>query len=236
MAPDLKGRVALVTGANRGIGFAVSRRLAQEGMRVILGSRDPDRGRNAAARLRAEGLEVVALQLDVTGQASVDAAAAWTDATYGRLDVLVNNAGIMPNKAPVLEATLEDAEAMWQVNALAPWRMCRALVPLMQRGGWGRIVNVSSEAGRFDRINAVATAYRVSKAALNAYTKSLAAALQDESILVNAICPGWVASDMGGADATRTLEQGAGSVFWGVNLDDDGPTGGYFQDGTPMPW
>jgi NAD(P)-dependent dehydrogenase (short-subunit alcohol dehydrogenase family) len=148
----------------------------------------------------------------------------------------VNNAGIMPNKAPVLEATLEDAEAMWQVNALAPWRMCRALVPLMQRGGWGRIVNVSSEAGRFDRINAVATAYRVSKAALNAYTKSLAAALQDESILVNAICPGWVASDMGGADATRTLEQGAGSVFWGVNLDDDGPTGGYFQDGTPMPW
>ena len=172
----------------------------------------------------------------MTDQTSVDAAAAWLQATYGRLDVLANNAGIMPNKDSVLEATLEDAEAMWQVNALAPWRVCRALVPLMLRGGWGRIVNVSSEAGRFDRINAVATAYRVSKAALNAYTKSLAAELHLKGVLVNAVCPGWVASDMGGPEASRSLEQGAESIFWAIALDDDGPTGGFFQDGKPLSW
>ncbi len=236
MAADLKGRVALVTGANRGIGFAVCRRLGQEGMTVILGSRDESRGEEAAGSLRTEGLDVISRQLDVTDQASVDATAAWLGASYGRLDVLVNNAGIMPNKDSVLDATLEDAEAMWQVNALAPWRVCRAFVPLMLRGGWGRIVNVSSEAGRFDRINAVATAYRVSKAALNAYTKSLAAELHSKGVLVNAVCPGWVASDMGGPEASRTLEQGAESIFWAIALDDDGPAGGFYQDGKPMSW
>ena len=233
---DLAGRIALVTGANRGIGFAVCRRLGQEGATVVLASRDEARGDEAAGKLRYEGLDVVARQLDVTDQASVDAAATWLEATYGRLDVLVNNAGIMPNKARVLEATLEDAEAMWQVNVLGPWRACQAFLPLMLPGGWGRIVNVSSEAGRFDRINAVATAYRVSKAALNAYTKSLASELHPRGILVNAVCPGWVASDMGGPEAARTLEQGAESIFWAIALDDDGPTGGFFQDGKPMPW
>ena len=142
MAADLKGRVALVTGANRGIGFALCRRLGQEGMTVVLASRDQSRGEEAAAKLCEEGLNVVARQLDVTDHASVDAAARWLEATYGRLDVLVNNAGIMPNKASVLEATLEDAEAMWQVNALAPWRVCRGFVPLMLQGEWGRIVRL----------------------------------------------------------------------------------------------
>jgi len=236
VAADLKGRVALVTGANRGIGFALCRRLGQEGMTVVLASRDQSRGEEAAAKLCEEGLNVVARQLDVTDHASVDAAARWLEATYGRLDVLVNNAGIMPNKASVLEATLEDAEAMWQVNALAPWRVCRGFVPLMLQGEWGRIVNVSSEAGRFDRINAVATAYRVSKAALNAYTKSLASELHPKGVLVNAVCPGWVASDMGGPDASRSLEQGSDSIFWAIALEDDGPTGGFYQDGKPMPW
>jgi NAD(P)-dependent dehydrogenase (short-subunit alcohol dehydrogenase family) len=107
---------------------------------------------------------------------------------------------------------------------------------MMLRGGWGRIVNVSSESGRFDRINAVATAYRVSKTALNAYTKSLAAELRPQGVLVNAVCPGWVASDMGGADATRTLEQGADSIFWAIAIDDAGPSGEFFQDGKRMPW
>jgi NAD(P)-dependent dehydrogenase (short-subunit alcohol dehydrogenase family) len=236
MAAELRGKVALVTGANRGIGLAVCRRLGVEGVRVVLGSRDPQRGEVAAQALRAEGFDVTACRLEVTDQESVDAAAAWLEATYGRLDVLVNNAGIMPNKASALEATLEDAEAMWQVNTLAPWRVCRAFVPLMLRGGWGRIVNVSSESGRFDRINAVATAYRVSKTALNAYTKSLAAELKPRGVLVNAVCPGWVASDMGGPTATGTLEEGGESIFWAIALDDSGPTGGFFQDGRPMPW
>jgi NAD(P)-dependent dehydrogenase (short-subunit alcohol dehydrogenase family) len=236
VAADLKGKVAVVTGANRGIGFVLCRLLAQEGMIVVLGSRDEQRGAAAEATLRAEGLDVVAQQLEVTDQASVDAFTAWLDGAYGRLDVLVNNAGIMPNKNPVLEATLEEAEVMWQVNALGPWRVCNALLPLMLRGGWGRIVNVSSEAGSMQRTNAIATAYRVSKTALNTYTKSLAAGLTSRGVLVNAVCPGWVATDMGGPDATGTVEQGARSVLWAVTLDDDGPSGGFFQNGKPLPW
>jgi len=223
MPPDLKGRITVVTGANRGIGFEVCRQLGRLGLRVVLCSRDVSRGTEAAARLRSEDLDVVSHQLEVTDQQSVDAFAAWLDSEYGRLDVLVNNAGIMPNKKRVLEATLEEVEAMWQVNLIGVWRTTLALLPLLQRGGWGRIVNVSSEAGSLARVNAVATAYRVSKTALNVFTKSLAEELLPRGILANAVCPGWVASDMGGPEATRTLEQGAASILWAVTLDDGGP-------------
>jgi NAD(P)-dependent dehydrogenase (short-subunit alcohol dehydrogenase family) len=236
VAIDLKGRVAVVTGANRGIGFEVCRQLGRLGARVVLGSRDTALGAKAEATLRSEGLDVTAHQLEVTDQQSVDALAAWLEAEYGRLDVLVNNAGIMPNKDRVLEASLDDLEAMWQVNLVGVWRTTKALLPLMQRGGWGRVVNVSSEAGSLTRTNAVATAYRVSKTALNAFTRSLADELRLQGILANAVCPGWVASDMGGPEATRTLEQGAASILWAITLDDDGPSGGFYQDGKPLPW
>ena len=236
MPPNLKGRVAVVTGANRGIGFEVCRQLGRLGVRVVLGSRNVARGAEAEAALRSEGLDVIAHQLEVTDQQSVDAFAAWLEAEYGQLDVLINNAGIMPNKKRVLEATLDEVEAMWQVNLIGVWRTTLALLPLMQRGGWGRIVNVSSEAGSIARVNAVATAYRVSKAALNVFTKSLAEELRPQGILANAVCPGWVASDMGGPEATRTLEQGAASILWAVTLADDGPSGGFYQDGKTLPW
>jgi NAD(P)-dependent dehydrogenase (short-subunit alcohol dehydrogenase family) len=236
VAIDLKGRVAVVTGANRGIGFEVCRQLGRLGARVVLGSRDTALGAKAEATLRSEGLDVTAHQLEVTDQQSVDALAAWLEAEYGRLDVLVNNAGIMPNKDRVLEASLDDLEAMWQVNLVGVWRTTKALLPLMQRGGWRRIVNVSSEAGSLTRTNAVATAYRVSKTALNTFTRSLADELRPQGILANAVCPGWVASDMGGPEATRTLEHGAASILWAITLDDDGPSGGFYQDGKPLPW
>jgi len=236
MTADLTGRVAVVTGANRGIGLEVCRVLGQRGAKVLLGSRDAEKGRQAASRLQTEGLDVVCHELDVTSQDSVDQLAARVEADHGTLDVLVNNAGIMPNKKSVLEASLDEAESMWQVNTLGAWRTSLALLPLMQRNTWGRIVNVSSEAGSMQRMTGVAVAYRVSKAALNAFTRCLAAEVRMDGVLVNAVCPGWVRTDMGGPDAARSLEEGASSVLWAVTLDDDGPSGGYFQYGKPLPW
>jgi NAD(P)-dependent dehydrogenase (short-subunit alcohol dehydrogenase family) len=236
MTVDLKGRVAVVTGGNRGIGFEVCRALAREGAKVVLGARDEAAGEKAAESLRSEGLDVVSRKLDVTDQASVDALAAWLESEQGRLDVLINNAGIMPNKKNVLEATLDEAEAMWRVNTLGPWRVSLALAPLMRRNGWGRIVNVSSEAGSLQRMIGTAVAYRVSKTALNGFSRSLAAQLRGEGILVNAVCPGWVHTEMGGPEASRTPAEGAASVMWAVQIDDNGPSGGYFQDGKPLPW
>jgi NAD(P)-dependent dehydrogenase (short-subunit alcohol dehydrogenase family) len=236
MGVDLTGRVAIVTGANRGIGLEVCRVLGRHGARVVLAARDAEQGAEAATRLQTEGLDVVSRPLDVTRQDTIDALVEWLEAQHGKLDILVNNAGIMPNKKNVLEAPMDDVEGMWQVNTLGPWRVSLALLPLMQRNRWGRIVNVSSEAGSMQRMTGVAAAYRVSKAALNAFTRCLAAQVRMDGVLVNAVCPGWVRSDMGGPDAARSLEEGAASVMWAVTLDDDGPSGGYFQDGKPLPW
>jgi NAD(P)-dependent dehydrogenase (short-subunit alcohol dehydrogenase family) len=149
--------------------------------------------------------------------------------------VLVNNAGIYPG-GRAAELDLGVAEAAWQVNALGAWRLASSLVPLMRRGRWGRIVNVSSQAGSLASMSGFMPAYNVSKAALNAITRVLADDLRGSGILVNAVCPGWVASDMGGRGAPRTPAQGAASVLWVVDLPDGGATGGFFRDGRPLPW
>ncbi len=225
-------RTALVTGANRGIGLAVAAGLGERGFRVLLGARDPARGAQAEAAMRSAGCDARAVVLDVTDAATVDPALA---AAEGRLDVLVNNAGIFPGGRPS-ELDLDVAERAWQVNALGSWRMAEAAIPLMRAGAWGRIVNVSSGAGSLASMDASMPAYNVSKAALNAITRVLAAELRGTGILVNAACPGWVRTDMGGPGAPRSPEQGAASVLWAVDLPDDGPTGGFFRDGRPLPW
>jgi NAD(P)-dependent dehydrogenase (short-subunit alcohol dehydrogenase family) len=228
-------RVALVSGANRGIGLAVAAALAERGLTVVAGARDPEAGERAIAPLRAGGLDVRAHQLDVTDQASVERLAAWLLATFGRLDVLVNNAGIYPGgRAATIDP--EVADQAWRVNALGPWRLAVALVPLLRLGTSPRIVNVSSEAGSLASMGGYRPAYNVSKAALNAVTRVLADDLRRDGILVNAVCPGWVATDMGGAGAPRTPEQGAASVLWAVDLPDGGDTGGFFRDGRRLPW
>ena len=227
--------VALVTGASRGIGLEVARQLAAAGYRVVAGARDPGKGDAAAAMLRAEGLDVVARALDVTDDASVAGAFAALAADPGRLDVLVNNAGIYPG-GRARDLPLADAEEAWRVNALAPWRVAQAAVPLMLRAGRGRIVNVSSEAGSLASMNGWVPPYSVSKAALNAVTRVLAADLEGTGILVNSVCPGWVRTEMGGASAPRSVEEGAASVLWAARLAPDGPTGGFFRDGKPVPW
>lgn len=229
-------RIALVTGANRGIGFAVVAQLAQKGMTVILGSRDLDKGKAAAAKLVAEGLSVLPRQLNVTDPESIAQLAAQIEQEFGRLDVLVNNAGILYDTwQQASTANLETVQEAIATNTLGPWRMTQAFVPLLRRSQQSRIVNVSSGAGSLTSMGGGTPAYSVSKAALNALTRVLAAELQEAGILVNAVCPGWVATEMGGVGG-RPVEAGAASILWAVMLPEDGPTGGFFRDGQPLDW
>jgi NAD(P)-dependent dehydrogenase (short-subunit alcohol dehydrogenase family) len=229
-------KIALVTGANRGIGLEVVRQLARRGMVVILGARDAAKGQRAAKRLKDAGLAVVPRRLDVTEQETIHRLATAIDQEFGRLDVLVNNAGALYD--PWQRATHVDfrlVQEALETNTVGPWRMCQAFIPLLRRSQAGRIVNVSSEAGSLASMGAGTPAYSVSKAALNAFTRVLAAELRGARILVNAVCPGWVATDMGGGGG-RPVEEGAAGVVWAATLPDSGPTGGFFRDGRPLPW
>jgi NAD(P)-dependent dehydrogenase (short-subunit alcohol dehydrogenase family) len=228
--------IAVVTGANRGIGLEVVRQLARQGMTVILGARDLDKGKPAAESLSNEGLNVLPYQLDVTDPASIDRLAAQLKEKFGRVDVLVNNAGILYDTwESASNANLETVHEALETNLFGPWRMSQAFLPLLSQSQHGRIVNVSSGAGSLASMANSTPAYGTSKAALNAFTRQLAAELKDTGILVNAVCPGWVATEMGGAGG-RPVEDGAASVVWAALLEDDGPTGGFFRDGKPLPW
>ena len=231
------GKVALVTGANRGIGLEVVRRLARLGFKTLLGSRDAGRGKQAAGPLSAEGLDVVPVHLDVTGQESVDTLKLWVEERYGKLDVLVNNAAVLYDSwQSAVGADMEIVREAFETNTMGPWRVSQAFLPLLRRSGGGRIVNVSSESGSLAGMGGGTPAYSVSKAALNVLTRKLADELRGERILVNSVCPGWVATEMGGLDAPRTVEEGAKGVVWAATLPDTGPTGGFFRDGEPLPW
>ncbi len=223
--------LALVTGGNRGIGLEVARQLGRDGMRILLGSRDRLRGEAAAAGLRGEGVDITLLELDVADPAAAAVVGPAIEAAGGRLDVLVNNAGVYPG-GRASQIDFDVVEATWQANAAGAWRVAVAAIPYMQPGA--RIVNVSSGAGSLTTMDGSMPAYNVSKAALNAITRVLAADLP--GILVNAVCPGWVRTDMGGAGASRSVEEGAASVLWAARLGPDGPTGGFFRDGNPVPW
>jgi NAD(P)-dependent dehydrogenase (short-subunit alcohol dehydrogenase family) len=219
--------VALVTGANRGIGRAVAAGLAARGHRTILTARDEAAAREAAWSIEGD---VEPWQLDVSDPDSIARVAAGLD----RLDILVNNAGVLYDtwQSPST-ADLDVVREALDVNLLGAWRAVQAFLPRMAPGG--RIVNVSSGAGSLTGMGPGTPAYGVSKAALNALTIKFAGELRDRRILVNAVCPGWVATDMGGVGG-RPVEQGAASVLWAVDLPDDGPTGGFFRDGRPVPW
>jgi NAD(P)-dependent dehydrogenase (short-subunit alcohol dehydrogenase family) len=230
-------RVALVTGANRGIGLAIAEGLAERGLHVLLSARDPAAAARAAAPLRARGLTVSPVALDVTAQGSVDALAQQVRRDLGRLDALVNNAGAYyDTEQDLLGADMGIVQAALETNLLGAWRACQAFVPLMRRQRYGRVVNVSSGAGAFNEAGTGTPAYRVSKAALNMLTVTLAAELAGEPILVNAACPGWVRTDMGGAGAPRSPEQGADTPIWLATLPAGGPSGGFFRDRRRIAW
>lgn len=229
-------RVAIVTGANRGLGLETCRQLAKRGYHVVLGSRDAAKGAAAATELTQADLVVVPKQLDVADPASVSQLVEDVARTLGRLDVLVNNAAILYDTwQQAVIADLAVVEQALQTNLYGAWRMAQACIPLIRRGGYGRIVNVSSEAGSLSGMGSGTPAYSVSKVALNALTRMLADELRGSGILVNSVCPGWVATDMGGRGG-RPIPEGARGIVWAATLPDDGPSGGFFRDGRPLPW
>ncbi len=231
-------KVAVVTGANRGMGFEVSRQLAKIGMQVILTSRDPEKGQKAAEQLRTEGLEVVYGPLDVTNPESIASLSQFIREKWGRLDVLINNAGLLIDAPDIsaFDAKVDTLHKTMEANVYGPLQLIQALVPLMKKHNYGRIVNVSSGMGQLTDMGGGYPAYRTSKASLNALTRIFADELQGTQILVNSMCPGWVKTDMGGPGATRTPEQGVDTMVWLATLPDDGPTGAFFRDRAPIPW
>jgi len=228
-------RVAIVTGANRGIGLEVTRQLADLGYTVVLGSRDLGKGEAAAKKLKV-GDRVMARRLDVTEQSTIDRLRDEIATTFGSVHVLVNNAAIHYDTwENAADADLRTVQEALDTNLFGAWRTCQAFIPLLRKSKHGRIVNVSSEAGSLASMGAGAPAYAVSKVALNALTRMLAAELRRDRILINSVCPGWVATDMGGPGG-RPVREGAASIVWAVELPDGGPTGGFFRDGHPVPW
>jgi NAD(P)-dependent dehydrogenase (short-subunit alcohol dehydrogenase family) len=212
----------------------VAEALGRRGLRVVLGARDPAAGDEAARALAAAGTDARALALDVSRPDGVDAAVARLAADGVAIDVLVNNAGIYP-QGGVLSAPEEAFRAALEVHVLGPLRLARALVPGMQRRGYGRVVNVSSGAGSFGEGLPGPAPYAISKAALDALTVKLAEEAGPH-VKVNAACPGWVRTRMGGAGAPRDAAQGADGIVWLATLPDDGPTGGFFRDRRAIPW
>jgi NAD(P)-dependent dehydrogenase (short-subunit alcohol dehydrogenase family) len=220
-------RFALVSGANRGIGAEIARELAADhGFLVFAGARSPDEVEPG------DGIEPV--RLDVTDQATVDAARDRVEAQVGRLDSLVNNAGVYGDPVGAADYDLERAHEVLEVNTFGPWRLIEAFIPLLRQSDAPRIVNVSSGGGQLSDMNGGRAAYRLSKAALNALTRTLAS--DEPWVKVNTMCPGWVRTDMGGAAAPRSVEEGADTAVWLATLPEDGPSGGFFRDRRPIPW
>ena len=231
-------KIALVTGANKGIGLEIVRQLATAGFRVFLTARDRQRGEEASQTLQQDGLNVEFLQLDVADSTSIDRLARELASRTNHLDVLVNNAGILldaPNSS-VLEVESEVIVQTLQTNTLGPLRLIQKLVPLLSQSNAGKVINVSSGGGQLTDMGNWAPAYSLSKTALNAVTGMMAAALKDKHIVVNSICPGWVRTDMGGSNASRSVQQGADTVTWLATEAPSDLTGKFLRDRTIIPW
>ena len=227
-------RTALVTGGNRGIGLEVCRQLASLGFDVVLTARDAALGAAATAALEAEGISVRLEQMDVGEEASVVACATRLRDAGVHVEVLVNNAGVYP-EGSVLDAPSANFREGFEVNTLGAVWTARAFVPAMLAEDYGRIVNVSSGCGSFGEGLECTAPYAISKVALNAVTVRLARELTG-NVKINALCPGWVRTRMGGDNATRTPAEGADTIGWLATLPDDGPNGGFFRDREPIPW
>lgn len=234
--PD-QPRVALVTGASRGIGVEISRQLADHGLRVIVACRDPDDADRVAHDLANADRALVPAQLDVLDPANVRSCIRGVLDRERRIDVLVNNAGITDGNQHPADADPDLCERVWKVNVAGPWHCATAVIPAMKAAGYGRIVNMSSTLGSLHHMDSwTEPAYRISKTALNALTRTLAADLADTGVLVNSASPGWVRTDMGGPRAPRSAEQGADTPVWLATLPSDGPTGGFYIDRHELEW
>lgn len=231
-------KIAVVTGANRGIGFEICRQLAAKGISVVLTSRDEAKGRMAVAQLGSQGLEIEFYQLDVTDVSGIQRLGGFLERKYGAADILVNNAGIMADAkgTGMLGVQLQIIRTTMETNVYGPLTLCQVLIPLMRNKNYGRIVNISSGLGQLSEMGGGTPAYRISKTALNVLTRTLAAELKGTNILVNSICPGWVKTDMGGPNAVKTLAEGADTAVWLATLPDGGASGGFYRDRKAISW
>ena len=231
-------KIAIVTGGNRGIGREIARQLMKSDMYVVIGCRSEPKCAMAVDDLQREGANIAGFQLDVSDTKSVRRFTEHVERAHGKPSILVNNAGVYPEET---EAKVEDTPtSVWretfETNLFGAVRMCREVLPLMKKLRYGRIVNISSGLGQLHQMGEGSPAYRVSKAALNALTKTLAAEVAGSGILVNSMSPGWVRTDMGGEEAPRSVEEGAETAVWLALLPSNGPTGQFFRDRKPIPW
>lgn len=232
-------KIAIVTGGNRGIGREIARQLMKNDVFVVIGCRSEPRCAMAVEEMQREGgANIAGLRLDVTDTHSVRRFVEHVEKTHGKPSILVNNAGVYPEES---SAKVEDTPtSVWretfETNLFGAVRMCREVLPLMRKLRYGRIVNISSGLGQLHQMGEGSPAYRVSKAALNALTKTLSAEAAASGILVNSMSPGWVKTDMGGESAPRTVEEGADTAVWLALLPSNGPTGQFFRDRKPIPW
>lgn len=226
------GKVILVTGGNRGIGLEICRQLTELGNEVIMGTRDPEKGKLAAEKL-AIPLDVQAL--DVTNADHIEKLAVYLAESYGSLDVLINNAGIGVGSNGVLKADLTEVKEIMETNFYGPWRLTQAMLSLLEKSEEGRIINISSGMGALNEMAGGYGGYRMSKSALNALTILAANELASTSIKVNAMCPGWVKTEMGGSGAPRTVEQGADTAVW-LATEENIVSGLFFRDRKLISW
>jgi len=232
-------RVALVTGANRGLGLETCRQLLARGLRVVMTGRNEDATKQALRGIgqTREGGKAIALRLDVTDPASIEAARGAAEEQLGAIDVLVNNAALLLfEDGDVLSIPKEGFQRTLETNLLGVIETCRVFVPPMAARGHGRVVNVSSGVGQLAKLSTYAPAYAISKVALNALTRILSETYRDRGVLVNAVNPGWVRTDMGGPEAPRSVEQGVDTAVWLATLPDDGPSGAFFRDRQRIEW
>lgn len=240
----VEGKIALITGANKGIGLEIARQLGIQGITVLLGVRDENRGREAAEKLQAEHIDARVVQLDVINQNTLNAAASQLDSEFGKLDILVNNAGIAIDDAPPSQLDIEVLRRTYDTNFFGVFAVIKAMLPLLHKSEAGRIVNMSSGLGslaqnsdpNWEYAQAKYLAYNSSKTALNALTIQFAHELKDTPIKVNAADPGYVATDLNRHSGSRTVQQGASAPVRLATLPADGPTGGFFDENGVVPW
>jgi NAD(P)-dependent dehydrogenase (short-subunit alcohol dehydrogenase family) len=239
-----QGDIALISGANKGIGYEIARGLSAKKITVLLGARDEARGQTAVEKLKTEGADARFVKLDVTDSATIQRAAEWIEKEFGRLDILVNNAGVAEFGSRPSDVDLAKVREVYEANVFGPMAMIQALLPLLRKSKHGRIVNVSSSLGSLTRssdLNSpfadfVALGYNTSKTALNSMTIQFAKDLKGTPIKVNAICPGYCATDINGNSGPRSAAQGAVAAIQYATIGEDGPTGGYFNEDGPIPW
>jgi len=239
-----EGDVALISGANKGIGYEIARGLGARKIRVLVGARDTSRGESAAAKLRDEGIDARFVKLDVTDRATISTAAEWIAQEFGQLDILVNNAGIGEWGRKPSDVDLAKVREIYETNLFGPIALTQAMLPLLKKSKHGRIVNVTSSLGSLTLASDpnspiagfLALGYNTSKSALNSMTIQFANELKNTPIKVNAICPGYCATDLNNHSGPRTAAQGALAAIRYATLGEDGPTGGYFDEDGPVPW